>query len=83
TELRHGGTLISGVGIFTGRERTMLMAVVHNQQINHLTRIVHEEDPKAFMFVHETYQALGEGFVPMHRLIRLEEKRRKQNRPNS
>lgn len=83
TELRHGGTLISGVGIFTGKERTMLMAVVHNQQINHLTRIVHEEDPKAFMFVHETYQALGEGFVPMHRLIRLEEKRRKQNRPNS
>ena len=83
TELHHGGTLINGVGIFTGKERTMLMAVVHNQQINHLTRIVHEEDPKAFMFVHETYQALGEGFVPMHRLIRLEEKRRKQNRPNS
>ena len=42
-----------------------------------------EEDPKAFMFVHETYQALGEGFVPMHRLVRLEEKRRKQHRPNS
>jgi len=82
TELHHGGTLISGVGIFTGRERTMLLAVVHNQQINHLTQIVHQEDPKAFMFVHETYQALGEGFVPMQKLIKLEEKRSKQNRPN-
>ncbi|MGE4525362.1 MAG: YitT family protein [Sphaerochaeta sp.] len=82
TELHHGGTLISGVGIFTGRERTILLAVVHNQQINHLTQIVHQEDPKAFMFVHETYQALGEGFVPMQNLIKLEEKRSKQNSPN-
>ena len=43
----------------------MLMAVVHNQQITQLTKIVNEEDPKAFMIVHETYQALGEGFVLM------------------
>ena len=35
----------------------MLMAVVPNQKINALMQIVHEEDPKAFMFVHETYQA--------------------------
>lgn len=81
-ELRHGGTLITGVGIFTGQQRTLLLAVVHNQQINHLTQIVHEEDPKAFMFVHETYQALGEGFVPMQRIVKLEEKRRKKNSPN-
>ncbi|MGE4584507.1 MAG: YitT family protein [Sphaerochaeta sp.] len=81
TELHHGGTLITGVGIFTGRQRPILMAVVHNQQINHLTQIVHEEDPKAFMFVHETYQALGEGFVPMNKLMGLYEKRSKQNRP--
>ena len=33
------------------------------------TQIVHEEDPKAFMFVHETYQVLGEGFVPMGRIV--------------
>jgi len=69
SELRHGGTLISGVGIFTQRERPILLAVVHNQQINLLTQIVHEEDPKAFMFVHETYQVLGEGFVPMGRIV--------------
>lgn len=65
TELQRGGTLIRGSGIYTSKERTMLMAVVHNQQITQLTKIVNEEDPKAFMIVHETYQALGEGFVPM------------------
>ena len=80
-ELKHGGTLIDGVGVFTQKERKLLLAVVHNQQINHLTQIVHEEDPKAFMFVHETYQALGEGFVPMARIIKSEKQRSKQNRP--
>jgi len=75
-ELHHGGTLINGTGIFTGQNRPMLMAVVHNQHINTLMQIVHEEDPKAFMIVHETYQALGEGFVPMQRILTLQKKKR-------
>ena len=82
SELRHGGTLISGVGIFTQRERPILLAVVHNQQINLLTQIVHEEDPKAFMFVHETYQVLGEGFVPMGRIVSSKKQRNQQHGPN-
>ncbi|MFA6682415.1 MAG: YitT family protein [Sphaerochaeta sp.] len=78
SELHHGGTLINGTGVFTGQDRPMLMAVVHNQQINALMQIVHEEDPKAFMFVHETYQALGEGFVPMQRILTLQKKKRRE-----
>jgi len=68
-ELHHGGTLLTGVGIFTGKERTILLAVVHNRQINHLLQIVHDEDPSAFVFVHETYQVMGQGFVPMERIV--------------
>ena len=83
-ELHHGGTLINGTGIFTGQSRPMLMAVVPNQKINALMQIVHEEDPKAFMFVHETYQALGVGFVPMERILTLQEKKRsKQDGKNT
>ena len=83
-ELHHGGTLINGTGIFTGQNRPMLMAVVPNQKINALMQIVHEEDPKAFMFVHETYQALGEGFVPMQRILTLQKKKRsKQDSKNT
>jgi uncharacterized membrane-anchored protein YitT (DUF2179 family) len=83
-ELHHGGTLINGTGIFTGQSRPMLMAVVPNQQINALMQIVHEKDPKAFMFVHETYQALGVGFVPMQRILTLQEKKRsKQDGKNT
>lgn len=71
------------MGIFTNHERPILLAVVHNQQINHLTEIVHEEDPKAFMFVHETYQALGEGFVPMGRIVSSKKEGNQKNRPNN
>ncbi|HZJ87523.1 MAG TPA: YitT family protein [Sphaerochaeta sp.] len=81
-ELNHGATLIPGVGIFTKHERPMLLAVVHNQRIAALTQIVHEEDPEAFMFVHETYQVLGQGFVPMHRFVQSKEKRSKDHRPD-
>ncbi len=69
-ELRHGGTLINEVGVFTQKERKLLLVVVHNQQINHLPQIVHE-----------TYQAIGEGFVPIGRIIKSEKQRSKQNRP--
>jgi uncharacterized membrane-anchored protein YitT (DUF2179 family) len=64
-ELHHGGTVFSGTGIYTGRERKMLMAVIPNQQISLLTSIVHRNDPKAFMIVQEAYQVLGEGFKPI------------------
>jgi len=81
-ELHHGGTLLTGVGIFTGKQRTILLAVVHNQQINRLLRIVQDEDPTAFVFVHETYQVMGEGFVPMGRIIaqQTEQKESKQKK---
>ncbi|MFA7108013.1 MAG: YitT family protein [Sphaerochaetaceae bacterium] len=66
-ELHHGGTIISGNGIYSGNQRQMLLAVVHNQQINKLQDIVQEEDPDAFMFVQETYEVLGQGFVPIYK----------------
>ncbi|MGD1818837.1 MAG: YitT family protein [Pleomorphochaeta sp.] len=68
-ELKRGGTLLGGRGIYTKQDRTILMAVVPNQLINQLTQIVHEEDDNAFMFVHETYQVLGFGFVPLAKVL--------------
>lgn len=64
-ELRHGGTVFVGEGIYTGQKRSMLMAVIPNQQISLLTWFVHHHDPKAFMIVQEAYQVLGEGFKPI------------------
>ncbi len=72
-ELDRGATELKGTGTFTGAERTLLIAVMPNRQINQLTKIVYEEDPQAFMFIQDTYEVLGEGFVSMDRaLSRLE-----------
>jgi len=68
-ELNRGGTILEGKGIYTKQTRSTLMAVVPNHLINQLTQIVHEEDEKAFMFVHETYQVLGFGFVPISKVL--------------
>lgn len=68
TELHHGGTLFRGTGIYTSKERNMLMVVVHNNQLMTLEKIVHEEDPKAFMFINDAYQVLGNGFVPLNKV---------------
>ena len=46
----------------------MLMVVVHNNQLITLEKIVHEEDPTAFMFINDAYQVLGNGFVPLNKV---------------
>ena len=46
----------------------MLMLVVHNNKLMTLEKIVHEEDPKAFMFINDAYQVLGNGFVPLNKV---------------
>lgn len=64
-ELHHGGTLFKGYGIYTSKERNMLMVVVPNHQLHLLEKIVQEADPKAFMFISEAFQVLGNGFTPL------------------
>ena len=46
----------------------MLMVVVHNNQLMTLEKIVHEEDPTAFMFINDAYQVLGNGFQPLNKV---------------
>ncbi len=68
-ELHHGGTLFHGTGIYTSKTRNMLMVVVPNNQLTLLEEIVHESDPKAFMFITETFQVLGNGFESFRRAL--------------
>lgn len=66
-DIHHGGTLFTGTGIYSAKRRDMLMVVVHNHQLQLLEKIVHEEDPTAFLFINETYQVLGNGFKSLER----------------
>lgn len=61
-ELGHGGTLINATGIYTKKERPVLMTVIPNNKVSKLNALVKETDPKAFMIIEEAYEVIGEGF---------------------
>lgn len=64
-QLGHGGTILSGKGMFTGFDRPVIMTVVSNHKLSQLTNIVHQADNRAFMVIQEAYRVLGEGFTPI------------------
>ncbi len=65
-ELDRGVTVLSATGAYSGKERTMLISVVSSREIIPLKKIVRQEDGKAFMFITDTHETLGEGFSAMN-----------------
>lgn len=80
SDLGRGGTILTGTGIYTNQERKILMLVLQNTVINKALQIASEEDEKAFIFVYETYQVMGEGFKPIPRFVAPPEVRKKAAR---
>ncbi len=66
-QLGHGGTILSGIGMYTGLDRPVIMTVIANHKVAQLTNIVHKTDKQAFMIVQEAYKVLGEGFSPIEK----------------
>lgn len=62
-ELDRGATLLPGVGAYSGEERMMLVSVVSSAEVLPLKRIVRSEDARAFVFISDTHETLGEGFA--------------------
>lgn len=61
-DLERGATFLAGTGAYSGEERTVLISVVSQREVIPLKRIVREEDDKAFVFITDTHETLGEGF---------------------
>ena len=61
-ELDRGATVVNGTGAYSGQERTLLISVVSQREVIPLKKIVRQEDEKAFMFITDTHETLGEGF---------------------
>lgn len=62
SELERGVTGIDAVGMYTGKKRKMLFAVVSSRELSALRRIVGECDGSAFVTVSNAKHVLGEGF---------------------
>ena len=61
-ELDRGVTLLSAKGGFSGEERPVLMCVVSAQEVARLKLIVRRADDRAFVFISDAHEVLGEGF---------------------
>ncbi len=61
-ELERGVTLLTAKGAYSGAERPVVLCVAGRQEVPRIKEIVRQEDEKAFMFITEAHEALGEGF---------------------
>jgi len=62
SEVHRGVTGFESRGLFTNTERHTLYCVVSTRQVEHVRRIVREEDEKAFISVFNLAVIQGEGF---------------------
>lgn len=58
----RGLTRLTGEGMYTGEERSILYCVISRAEVERLKALVAEADPKAFVVIGHAYEALGEGF---------------------
>ena len=62
-EMSRGVTRLPAKGMYSGRERNMLLCVVSRKQIVRLKELVIRTDPQAFVIVSDVREVLGEGFI--------------------
>lgn len=62
-ELDKGVTNINCVGMYTHKEKNMLLVILRRSQIIQLKQIIKETDPNSFMFSSLVKEAYGEGFT--------------------
>lgn len=62
-EIGRGVTLLKGKGMYSRKDRDVLLCVVSRSQFAMVKDIVKEIDPHAFVMVSEMSEVLGEGFT--------------------
>lgn len=65
TDLGRGVTALSGKGMYTGQERTVLICALTVTEVHNLKAAVSKEDPTAFVVVTAAQEILGRGFNPL------------------
>jgi hypothetical protein len=65
SDLRRGVTALSGRGMYSGADRTVLLCALTVTEVHNLKTAVAKEDPQAFVIVSPAQEILGRGFVPL------------------
>ncbi len=61
-KLNRGVTMMSAEGGYSREERPVLLCVLSAQEVGRLKAIVREADARAFVFISDAHEVLGEGF---------------------
>ena len=61
-EVGRGVTHLEARGAYSGNSQPVVLCVAARQEIMAVKRIIREEDERAFLFITEAHEALGEGF---------------------
>lgn len=61
-QLDRGVTLVKGIGMYSEKERKLLLCVVGKRELVALTELVHKNDKNAFVIVQDAKEVVGEGF---------------------
>ena len=65
TDLKRGVTALSGMGMYTRQDRSILVCAVTVTEIHNLKAAVAKEDPQAFVIISPAQEVLGRGFNPL------------------
>ena len=64
-DLRRGVTALSGKGMFSGQDRTVLICAITISEVHNLKAAVAKEDQNALVIVSSAQEILGRGFNPL------------------
>ena len=65
TDLKRGVTSMQGKGMYTGKDRSILLCALTITEAHNLKSAVAKEDPKAVVIVSPAQEILGGGFTPL------------------
>ena len=65
-ELGRGVTSLPATGMYTGKERAMLLCVISRRQVVTLRKVMRAIDPESFAVMSGVSQVLGLGFYSSH-----------------
>jgi uncharacterized membrane-anchored protein YitT (DUF2179 family) len=65
SDLGRGVTALSGKGMYTGQDRSVLICALTVTEVHNLKSAVVKEDPAAFVVVSNAHEILGRGFNPL------------------
>jgi uncharacterized membrane-anchored protein YitT (DUF2179 family) len=71
-ELHRGVTCLTGYGVYSGKDASVLLTAVRRKEVSSLRNLVYGIDPNAFIIVGDARQVLGKGFISFDEEIRRE-----------